>query len=396
MKALDGKLVLDLTRLLPGALVTQNLASFGAEVWKVEAPGRGDYARDMPPLINGIGAYFLLSNSGKKSLALDLKRDEGKGVFVRLVSKADVLIESYRPGVMDALGLGYEQLLRFNPRLIYAALTGYGQDGPYAQKPGHDLNYAALGGLLHTANASKPHPLGVQLADVTGAQHALIGILLALLARDTTGQGQKIDVSMLESILPLLTVPLAEYAATGCSEGTGVLSGRYACYNIYQVADGGFLALGALEPKFWSAFCIAIRCEELVPDQFTEDRQPELIARVSERLHRRTAEQWLESFKDVDTCISAVNDIPQVVHDPHLIVRQAFGVCESVPVQRLDVSPKLSRTPGTPGSCPPRLGEHTWEILIKAGLSEEELRRLAQQEIIQLTHLDGSGQSSHF
>src|SRR5260370_3083754 len=166
MKPLDGRLVLDLTRLLPGALVTRSLASFGAEVWKVEAPGHGDYARNMPPLINGKGAYFWLTNAGKKSIALALKPEPATQVFLQLVAKADVLIESFRPGVMERLELGYEQLSQYNARLIYVALTGYGQDGPYAQKAGHDLNYAALGGLLHPINVTKPSPLGVQLADV--------------------------------------------------------------------------------------------------------------------------------------------------------------------------------------------------------------------------------------
>ncbi len=392
MKPLDGRLVLDLTRLLPGALVTQNLASFGAEVWKVETPGRGDYARHLPPLIDGVGACFLLTNSGKKSLALDIKHGAGKEIFYRLVEKADVLVEGFRPGVMDALQLGYQQLSQRNPRLIYVALTGYGQDGPYARRPGHDLNYVALGGLLHSRKRNRPAPFTVQLADVAGAQQALIGILLALLARDAHGQGQKIDVSYLESALPLLTVPLAEYAATGRSEGIGLLAGRYACYNIYEAGDGRLLALGALEPKFWSAFCSALGCEELIADQYVEQRQPALIAAVGEILRRQTAEQWLDLLQHVDTCITPVNDIAAAVNDPHLTFRGMFHPHEPTAALRLGVVPRLSRTPGTLGDYPPRLGEHTREILTALGFSDDQLADLARQRIVQVFEFGGPSQ----
>jgi crotonobetainyl-CoA:carnitine CoA-transferase CaiB-like acyl-CoA transferase len=386
MKPLDGKLVLDLTRLLPGALVTRSLASFGAEVWKVEAPGHGDYARNMPPLINGKGAYFWLTNSGKKSIVLDLKHEQGMQVFLQLVSKADVLIESFRPGVMERLELGYEQLSQCNARLIYVALTGYGQDGPYAQKAGHDLNYAALGGLLHPTNVTKPSPLGVQVADVSGAQHAMIGILLALLARERTGQGQKVDISILESILPLLTVPLAEYAATGKPEGAGFLAGKYACYTIYEAGDGRFLALGALEQKFWSSFCAVIGCEKLIPEQFAETKQPDLIATLGAVFKRKTADQWLALFHNVDTCITPVNDVAALLRDPQLAARQAFAELEGAraSVRQLGAAPKLSQTPGSVGGRPPLLGEHTHEILTTAGFFDSEISELVRLGIVHL------------
>ena len=372
MKPLDGKLVLDLTRLLPGALVTQNLASLGAEVWKVEAPGQGDYARSLPPLINGTGAYFIYTNSWKKSIALHLKHEEGKRVFLRLILKADILVEGFRPGVMERLGLGYDQLAARNPRLVHVALTGYGQDGPYAQKPGHDLNYAAMAGLLHCANGTKPVPLGVQVADVAGAQQALIGALGALLARERTGIGQKVDVSVLGSLLPMLTVPLAEYAATGNPAGAGFLTGKYACYNTYQTADGRSLALGALEEKFWSAFCIAVEREALIAEQFVEAKQPELIATLAMLFRGKTSEEWLELVRDVDTCLTPVNDVASVLNEPQLA---AWGEWFN------PAGP--GRTPDSVGTNPPKLGEHTGEILERTGLSGGEIAELVRLGVVE-------------
>jgi alpha-methylacyl-CoA racemase len=384
MRPLDGTLVLDLTRLLPGALVTQKLANFGAEVWKVEAPGQGDYARDLPPLIDNTGAYFAFSNNGKKSIALDLKHQEGRRVFLRLVEKVDVVLEGFRPGVLARLGLGYEYLSRCNPRLIYVALTGYGQTGPYAQKAGHDINYAAVGGLLHRDSTGRPVPSRVQLADVTGANEAVVGILLALLSREKTGEGQQVDVSMLESILPMLTVPLAEYAATGSPGGMALLAGKYACYNIYQAADGRFLALGALEPKFWSAFCTAAECEVLIDEQFVEAKQPELISKLAAIFRRKTAKEWLALLQDVDTCLTPVNDVAAVLEDHHLASRGAWTVhgSDGIQMQVPGVSPRLSATPGFASGTLPKLGEHTREILSRVGVSAREIAELARLGVI--------------
>ncbi len=384
MKPLDGLLVLDLTRLLPGALLTQTLANFGAEVWKIEAPGRGDYARDMPPLIDGSGAYFLLTNFGKKSIALNLKHEDGRKALLRLASQADILVEGFRPGVMERLGLGYEQLSAGNRRLIYVALTGYGQDGPCALQAGHDLNYAALAGLLHPSNGLGPSPMPVQLADVTGAQHALSGILLALLARERTGQGQKVDVSLLESLLPLLTVPLAEYAATGDPGGAGLLSGKYACYHVYRAGDGQFLALAALEEKFWSAFCNMIDRPSLVQEQYVEDAQPKLISELADLFRKKAAGEWLAFFKNVDTCLTVVNDIPAILANPQLKARGAFAESHDSPAPPIGALPKLSHTPGALGAKPPRLGEHTREILTRHGFSDGEISDMAKQGAVQL------------
>lgn len=383
MKPLDGLVVLDLTRLLPGALLTQSLANFGAEVWKVELPGGGDHARSMPPFIDGIGACFYLTNFGKKSVALNLKHRDGKDALLRLVAKADILVEGFRPGVMDRLNLGYDQLSTRNSRLIYVALTGYGQDGPYAQKPGHDLNYAALAGVLHFSQHNRPTPLSVQLADVTGAQQAFAGILLALLSRQNIGHGQKIDVSLFESVLPLLTVPLAEFLAESGLESTGVLAGKYACYNLYETSDGRLLALAALEKKFWSAFCNAAGCPSLIPQQFSHEKQQTLISQLAEIFKRKTAAEWLRSFDHVDTCLTAVNGIAGLLDNPQVAARRVFIHSETGPPV-FDAIPKLSRTPGSVCGRPPRLGEHTREILARNGFSGEEISDFARRGIAQV------------
>lgn len=337
MKPLDGITVLDLTRLLPGAVATQILANFGALVIKVEQPGRGDYARAMP--------IFPLINRGKKSVALDLKDPHGKDAFLRLVDRADVVLEGFRPGVMDRLGLGYEALRERNPRLIYAALTGYGQSGPYAQMAGHDINYLALGGALDPPALPK-----VQVADLAGgALPAVIGILLALEARHRTGRGQMVDVAMLDGVAALLAVPLT---------GSEVLTGRYACYHLYQTRDDRWVAVGALEPQFWANLCRGLGCEEFLRDQFAgAARQAEMIGELSRRFRERDAQDWWTLFREQDACLTPVHTVAEAIEDEHLCGRAMLKT------DQIGVMPKLSNTPGDVAPAVPLLGEHTREIL---------------------------------
>ena len=340
MRPLDGITVLDLTRLLPGAAATMLLANFGAEVIKIEEPG-GDYARRMPPLVDGEGAVFRATNRGKKSVVLDLKTTDGKATLERLAAQADVLMEGFRPGVMQRLGLDYETLRAVNERLIYVSLTGYGQTGPDAAMAGHDINYIALGGLLGITGAIP----GAQIADLAGGSlQAVIGILLALTARQKTGRGQFVDVSMLDGVTWLMALPLAVYSATGeiPAPGATTLSGRYACYQTYCAADGRWLAAGALEPKFWAALCGKLGCPEFIPDQFAEGaRQAEIIESIRKIFRTRPAAEWLELFRGADVCVTLVRNVAEVA---------AGGGSE--------VIPKLSETPGRVGDRPPRLDEH--------------------------------------
>jgi crotonobetainyl-CoA:carnitine CoA-transferase CaiB-like acyl-CoA transferase len=342
VRPLDGITVLDLTRLLPGAAATMLLANFGAEVIKIEEPGGGDYARRMPPLVDGEGAVFRATNRGKKSIVLDLKTAYGKAAFERLAVQADVVIEGFRPGVMKRLGLDYETLGPLNERLIYVSLTGFGQTGPNAAMAGHDINYIALGGLLDITGAIP----GTQIADLAGgSMQAVIGILLALEARHKTGRGQFVDISMVDGVAWLLALPLAVYSATGeiPAPGATTLSGRYACYQTYRASDGRWLAVGALEPKFWAALCGKLGCPEFIPDQFAEgERQAEIVESLRQVFAAKPAAEWLDLFQGADVCVTLVRNVAEVARD-----------------LATEVIPKLSDTPGRAGDRPPRINEHS-------------------------------------
>ncbi len=355
MRPLDGLVVLDLTRLLPGAAATMQLANFGAEVIKIEEPGRGDYGRGMPPYLDGQGAVFHVTNRGKKSVAMDLKSAPGHDQFLQLAGAADILVESFRPGAMERLSLGYSMLSAINPRLIHASITGYGPTGPWAAMAGHDINFLAMGGgldLIGTPGGPPAIP-GLQIADLAaGALQAVNGILLALAAREKTGRGQKVEVSMRDGIAWLLPVALGLYAATGEIEarGEGLLTGRYACYHIYQAACGRWLAVGALEPKFWQALCRGLGCEHFIPDHFAEgSRREEVIAAFTSIFRERTAAEWLDRLHSEDCCVTPVLNIKEVAEHYRL------GPGDSV------VTPRLSETPGRLGGTTPHLGEHTAE-----------------------------------
>jgi alpha-methylacyl-CoA racemase len=335
VNVLDGIVVLDLTRLLPGAVATQQLVDWGAEVIKIEEPRSGDYAREMNP------AVFVRTNRGKKSLAMDLKHPDGRANFLNLARHADVIMEGNRPGVMARLGLGYEVVRERNPRLIYVSLTGYGQVGPYAQLAGHDVNYLALGGVL---SLNLPVIPGVQIADlVGGSMQAVTQILLALLARNRTGEGRYIDVSMYDGVKSLLTIPLSAWLDTGRepTAGNEVLSGRYACYSLYQSADGRWLAVGALEPKFWGELCRRLGAHDLVARQF-EDPPDVVKDRIASIFRTKSAEDWLDELRDTDCCVTLVRSISEVATE-------------------------MSDPAGPP---PPALGEHTRDILNRYGIRE--------------------------
>jgi crotonobetainyl-CoA:carnitine CoA-transferase CaiB-like acyl-CoA transferase len=281
-----------------------------------------------------------------------LKSAAGREAFLQLADTADVVVESFRPGTMQRLGLGYDTLRARNQRLIYVSITGYGQDGPWAKLAGHDINYLALGGALDLIGARGGPPVipGLQIADLTGAMQAVTGVLLALAARGKTGRGQSIDVSMLDAVTWMLPVALGLHAATGelPARGDTILTGRYACYHVYEAADGRWLAIGALEPKFWQALCGALGCAQFIADQFAEGpRQAEIIVELGRIFRTRTAEEWFERLLPADCCVTPVRSVAEAAQ--HL----GLGRGESV------VAPQLSDTPGKLGGPPPRLGEHS-------------------------------------
>jgi alpha-methylacyl-CoA racemase len=356
-RALEGIRVLDLTRLLPGALATQYLADFGADVIKIEQPGAGDYARH---LFTGHGEspVFAATNRGKRSAAIDLKQEAGRALLVALARTADVLVESFRPGVMDRLGAGYGVLRRENRRLIYAALTGYGQEGPMRGAAGHDLNYLAMAGALDLIGERGGAPVvpGVQIADIAGgAMQTALGVLLALAARERNGVGQFVDVSMTRGAASLLAIPLAH---GGAARGEGVLSGEYACYSVYRCADNRWIAAGALEPKFWAALCNALGRPDLVERQYAPD-QAALKAELASTFAARDSAEWMRILAPHDCCVTLVRTVAEA------------GGCDWLQAGR--PAPGLSETPGMRAAHVPALGEHTREVLQEAGVPEPEI-----------------------
>ncbi len=358
---LHGVRVLDLSRLLPGPYCSCILADYGAEVIKIEPPGGSDWMRYAPPLRNGESILYHSINRGKKSLTLDLKSEEGWAVMRRLVGTADVLLEGFRPGVMERLGLGYDALAEVNPRLVYCALTGYGLHGPYRQRAGHDLNYIGLAGLLELTGRPGEPPVipGTPVADITGALWAAIGILLALAGREQTGRGQRVDATLLGGALACLPVAFAHLVGgQPIPRGRGELSGGVVCYNVYPTADGGYVSIAALEPEFWAAFCQVAERADLLPCQFDPALPGEPTwESLCTLFRRRTRVEWAELLAGVDACCEPVYSLVEALDAPPL---QALGMQRE---SGLLFPLQLSDWPAHPVAPAPALGQHNVELL---------------------------------
>jgi crotonobetainyl-CoA:carnitine CoA-transferase CaiB-like acyl-CoA transferase len=388
---LEGIRVLDLSRLLPGGFCSLLLADFGADVLKVEDTGMGDYVRWSPPMYEGAeqsagSALFLSLNRGKRSIRVNLKTEEGREVLLKLVRESDVLLESFRPGVLDRLGVGPERLKQENPGLVYCAITGYGQDGPYRDRSGHDMNYLGLVGLLGLSGDAEGAPTQAagQIADLGGgALMAAFGILAALRERDRSGEGQVVDVSMADGALSWLAMTAAQYLADGVvpKRGEGPLNGGLLCYRPYRCADG-WVTLGALEPKFFGAWCRGVGREDLIEKQFERPGSP-AHAEVEQVFLTRTRDEWQQFASEVDCCLEPVLDLDEALESD--LVREREMVVEldqpgvEQPVRLLGVPVKLDRTPGDPNRRPgPALGEHTDEVLRALGYDDAQLAALKE------------------
>lgn len=388
--ALDGLRILDLTRLLPGAFCTQMLADMGAEVIKIEEPGRGDYNREFPPLNVKESGSFLLLNRNKKSVTLNLKAEQGKDIFRKLVAEADIVVEGFRPGVMDRLGLGYQSLQQINPRIIYCAISGFGQDGPYRLMPGHDMNYLALaGGLrLFAGRDGKPVVPGLSIADVGGgSQMAATGILGAVIARERTGEGQFIDISMTDGAFSWLAYHGADWLFGGLNPrgGQRPFIGQAPCYNIYECADGGFVALGIIEAHFWERFCEAVGLDHLITNQWPEGSEAEeQFDTLNKLFATRPRDQWVTDLAPADIPFSAVYDVGEAFDDPQIAARDmVLSVDHPVEgtVPQLGFPIKLSRTPCDIRMPPPLLGQHTADALKQLGFADDEIADFAAQNV---------------
>jgi len=384
---LAGVRVLDLSRLLPGPWCSLLLADLGAEVIKVETPLAGDYARIAPAEL-GFGGVFEAVNRGKRSIAVNYRLPRGREVVLRLATAADVFLESSMPGQIARRGLDAAAVRAVNPRIVYCSLSGYGQEGPYRDRPGHDLDYLAIGGLLALLGpaGARPVPPGLQVADLAGGTLAALEILAALFRRERTGEGAFLDVAVLDAVVSWLGPLGAGVATAGATAGP--LSGAFPCYAVYPASDGAFMAVGALEPPFWVAFCRAIEREDLVPRQYDATAIPEVAAILASR--SRAA--WLAELGD-DACIAPVNTPAEAQRDPQVRARGLVaGSGEAAHV----VSPLRAvagagrgggdsatdgsgsdRARGGAGDLPaPGLGADTLAVLAEAGYVDAEVRAL--------------------
>lgn len=365
--------MLDLSRLLPGPCATMILADLGARVDKLEDPQGGDYLRFMPPLAGSMNAAFRMLNRGKRSLVLDLKRPEGRDAFLRLLPRYDVLVESFRPGVMRKLGLDFDVLSAAHPGLVVCAITGYGQDGPLAHRAGHDIDYLARAGVLGLTGPDDgpPQIFGVQLADIAGAVFGVVGILGALFARARTGRGAFVDVSMTEAAMPFAAFGLmSAFAGEDVARGLSALAGGIAPFGTYATKDGRAMALGALEPKFWFAFAAAVGLEPDMTALAPGPHQREWKAKLRAIFAEKTFDEWCAIAAATDCCLEPVLHPSELLEDVHLQARGCLPRQDDLPFVRTPGVKEPVREPA------PAQGEHSAQILAEVGLSEAEIAAL--------------------
>ena len=374
---LDGLRVLDLSRLLPGPFCTLILSDLGARVDKLEDPHAGDYLRLIYPSKDGLSGRFIAINRDKRSLCLDLKKPEGRAAFLRILPRYDVVVESFRPGVLDRLGVGFAAMQQQNPRVVLCSISGYGQSGPYRDRAGHDINYIALAGVLGMTGPAGGDPVlpGVQTADIAGgALWGAVGILAALLEARSTGRGSLVDVSMCEGALAFMLPDLGNYAvgAPEPTRGETNLNGGFGCYGVYRTRDGRHLAVGSLEPKFWAAFNAAIgRASDFSELVAPPPEQARVRREVQAILETKTRDEWEAIFAGTDACVEPVLAASELSRHPQHAARELFfriGEYEQIH------TPTAVR--GLPHTPPPTLGQHSADILGEAGLDEAEIAAL--------------------
>ena len=376
--SLTGIRVLDLSRMLPGPYCSMILADHGAEVIAIE-----------DRKFQADGLFFNDLNRNKSHISLNLKTPDGLEIFFKLAQKADVIIEGFRPGVVQRLGVGYEAVRQCNPGIIYCSISGYGQTGPLHNRVGHDVNYLSNAGVLdlNSEKGGRPVIPGVQIADIAGgSMNAAVGILLALFAREKTGKGQYIDISMTDGVVGLLSLPYY-FSMQGKKQQASdtLLSHRYACYNTYETADGRFLSIGAVENRFWKRLCEHLDRREYISLQYDEERREDIIFDLRDLFLKKTVAHWDSELAELEICFSVVKNLEEILVDPHLQEREmvhSYTGKNGEKKHGFGIPVKLSETPGTIRTPPANFGEQTRIILQEIGYSAKQIDNFFEDGVL--------------
>ena len=384
---LEGIRILDLSRLLPGPYCSMMLADLGADVIKFEQPGIGDYVRDMIPEI------FMSVNRNKKSVTLSLKSDKGRDIFYSMVERSDVVLEGFSPGVAKRLGVEYDRLSSINDQIVYCSISGFGQDGPYRDIPGHDINYLGVGGVLSIPGqvGNPPARPGIPVGDLSSSMFAAVSILAALMARDKIGKGQYIDVSMTDGIVSWMSVRSGGYLTNGIVPQVNEMGHLSPANDIFETKDGKKVTLGALEEHFWGNMCKTLGLEEMLnePRYSSHKKRIENGKEISEKLKAafllKTRDEWIEEMSKARVPCTPVLTMEEVFADQHILHR---GLVEEISdpklgkIKQVPFPAKLSETPAEIKSPPPGMGEHTEEVLLDFGYTKEEIEDFRKEKII--------------
>jgi alpha-methylacyl-CoA racemase len=400
MLALEGIKILDMSGLAPGALCTMLLGDLGAEVIKIESTIQSPLAGGGPSPKGEERrketAYFSL-NRNKKSIALNLKSEAGQQIFYRLAQHADVIVEGYRPGVVKRLGVDYDTISKLNPKIVYCSLSGYGQDGPYHNFPGHDINYISFGGALgFIGHRDGPPALPLNLVgDFAGASlYGVIGILAALMARNKTAKGQYVDIAYIDGVVSLMGFFAVDYFRSGIvpKRGESLYNGAYPFYGVYETKDGGYVSIGCIEPHFWENLCRLLGKEDYIPYNVAhcvleprDEKWEEIFSDLKQVFLTKTRDEWFDLMIQKDIPVGKVYSLDEVFSDPQVLHRQMLIEVEHPAlgkVRQAGIAPKLSQTPGKVRTLSPLLGEHSEEVLGELGYGQEEIENLRQEGVI--------------